>query len=181
MAKLIGLSGSLRKGSYNTGLLKSAVELVPQGSSLELKTINDIPLFNADLEAEGVPESVSLLKQSIQAADALVIATPEYNGGIPGVLKNAIDWLSRASQGQASVISGLPVALMGAAAGGLGTANAQSAWLPVLRSLHMPLWVDGGSLMVAAAHQKFDENGVLTDASVREQIENYLAGFIRSL
>jgi chromate reductase, NAD(P)H dehydrogenase (quinone) len=182
MTKLIGISGSLRTGSYNTTLLKCAAGLVPEGSTLEIKSINDIPLYSGDLEeSSGMPESVSALKQSIKAADGLLIATPEYNGSIPGVLKNTIDWLSRTGLDNLNVLNGLPVALMGATPGGMGTVNAQAAYLPIFKSLRMPLWIAGGGLMVSAVHTKIDENGDVTDEALREQLQNYLSGFIDSL
>lgn len=182
MAKLIGISGSLRKESYNTALLDCAASLIPEGSTLEIKSINDIPLYSGDLEASsGMPESVSKLKQSIKAADGLLIATPEYNGSIPGVLKNTIDWLSRTGLDNLNVLNGLPVALMGATVGGMGTVNAQAACLSIFKSLRMPLWIAGGGLMVSAAHTKIDENGAVTDEALREQLQNYLGGFIASI
>jgi chromate reductase, NAD(P)H dehydrogenase (quinone) len=182
MAKLIGISGSLRLGSYNTALLECASKLIPEGSSMEIGSISQIPLYNGDLEdSAGMPASVTSLKNSIQAADGLIIATPEYNGSIPGVLKNTIDWLSRTNLDELNVLNGLPVALMGATPGGLGTVNAQAACLPIFRSLRMQLWVTGGGLMVSSAYQKLNENGELQDDSLREQIETYLNGFIGSL
>ncbi len=182
MTKLIGISGSLRNDSYNTALLKCAAALMPEGSSFEIRPIIEVPLYNGDLEtASGMPESVTSLKQAIQLADGLVIATPEYNGSIPGVLKNTIDWLSRTGLDNLNVLNGLPVALMGATPGGMGTTNAQAAYLPIFRSLRMPLWIAGGGLMVSAAHTKFDEKGNLLDDALREPLENYLIGFIGSL
>jgi NAD(P)H-dependent FMN reductase len=182
MANLIGISGSLRLGSYNTALLECASSLLPEGSTLEIRSINDIPLYNGDLEeSSGMPESVTTLKQSIKAADGLVIATPEYNSGIPGALKNTIDWLSRTDQDSLNVLGGKPVMLMGATVGGMGTVNAQAACLPVFKSLRMPLWIAGGALMVSAVHTKIDENGAMTDEALREQLQKYLGGFIASL
>ena len=121
MAKLVGLSGSLRAASFNTGLLRAAAELVPEGSSLTVATPEGIPLYNADLEREaGMPEAVERLKAQIIAADALLLATPEYNNGIPGVLKNAIDWLSRPYG--TGALTGKPVAVLSAALGQYGGA-----------------------------------------------------------
>lgn len=181
MAKLVGLSGSLRAASFNTGLLRAAAELVPDGSSLAVATPEGIPLYNADLEREaGMPEAVERLKAQIIAADALVIATPEYNNGIPGVLKNAIDWLSRPPSDMARVFAGRPVAVIGASPGGFGTILAQAAWLPVLRTLGTRPWF-GGRLMVSRAGSAFDAAGNLTSPETRTQLEAFLAGFVADI
>src|SRR5262245_24276252 len=96
MITLVGISGSLRRGSFNTALLRAAAQLMPEGSELKVETIHGIPLYDFDVEtADGVPERVKVLKDEIAAADGLLLVTPEYNNSIPGVLKNAIDWLSR--------------------------------------------------------------------------------------
>lgn len=181
MAKLVGLSGSLRAASFNTGLLRAAAELVPEGSSLTVATPEGIPLYNADLEREaGMPEAVERLKAHIIAADALLLATPEYNNGIPGVLKNAIDWLSRPPSDMARVFAGRPVAVIGASPGGLGTVLAQAAWLPVLRTLGTRPWF-GGRLMVSRAGSAFDEAGNLTSPEIRTQLQAFLAGFVADI
>lgn len=181
MAKLVGLSGSLRAASFNTGLLRAAAELVPEGSSLTVATPEGIPLYNADLEREaGMPEAVERLKAQIIAADALLLATPEYNNGIPGVLKNAIDWLSRPPSDMARVFAGRPVAVIGASPGGLGTVLAQAAWLPVLRTLGTRPWF-GGRLMVSRAGSAFDEAGNLTSPEIRMQLQAFLAGFVADI
>ncbi len=181
MAKLVGLSGSLRAASFNTGLLRAAAELVPEGSSLTVATPEGIPLYNADLEREaGMPEAVERLKAQIIAADALLLATPEYNNGIPGVLKNAIDWLSRPPSDMARVFAGRPVAVIGASPGGLGTVLAQAAWLPVLRTLGTRPWF-GGRLMVSRAGSAFDEAGNLTSPEIRTQLQAFLAGFVADI
>ncbi|MGA3007361.1 MAG: NADPH-dependent FMN reductase, partial [Opitutaceae bacterium] len=118
MATLIGLSGSLRKGSFNTALLNAAAGLMPEGARLEVKSIHGIPLYNGDDEAaRGIPSPVQELKAAIAAADGLLLATPEYNHSIPGVFKNAIDWLSRPSADIPKVFGGKPVALIGASPG----------------------------------------------------------------
>lgn len=181
MAKLVGLSGSLRAASFNTGLLRAAAELVPEGSSLTVATPEGIPLYNADLEREaGMPEAVERLKAQIIAADALLLATPEYNNGIPGVLKNAIDWLSRPPSDMARVFAGRPVAVIGASPGGFGTILAQGAWLPVLRTLGTRPWF-GGRLMVSRAGSAFDEAGNLTSPEIRTQLQAFLAGFVADI
>lgn len=181
MVKLVGLSGSLRAASFNTGLLRAAAELVPEGSSLVVATPEGIPLYNADLEREaGMPEAIERLKAQIIAADALVLATPEYNNGIPGVLKNAIDWLSRPPSDMARVFAGRPVAVIGASPGGFGTILAQAAWLPVLRTLGTRPWF-GGRLMVSRAGSAFDDAGNLTSPEIRSQLQTFLAGFVADI
>src|SRR5829696_6506224 len=157
MIKLIGLSGSLRQGSFNTALLRAARGLMPDGAELDIRTIREIPLYDADVEAaQGIPPSVAALKDAIAAADGLVLVTPEYNTSIAGVLKNAIDWLSRPPADIKRVFGGKPVALLGALPGGFGTILSQNAWLPVLRTLGADLWF-GGRMMVSRASAVFDE------------------------
>lgn len=148
VTKLIGLSGSLRQASYNSALLRSAAGLMPEDSELVVETIRGIPLYDGDVEAaEGIPEQVAALKEAIAAADGLLLVTPEYNNSIPGVFKNAIDWLSRPPADIPRVFGSKPVALIGASPGGFGTILSQNAWLPVLRTLGAELW-SGKRLMV---------------------------------
>jgi chromate reductase len=178
---IVGLGGSLRRASLNSGLLRAAAELVPQGTMLAVHGIRAIPLYDGDLEtADGIPPAITALKDAIAAADGLLIATPEYNGSIPGVLKNAIDWLSRPADDIARVFGEKPVVLIGASPGGFGTALAQEAWLPVLRKLGTAPWF-GGSLTVAHAGKLFDEAGNLTDDATRDRLAALLAEFVRSL
>lgn len=177
MARLTGFAGSLRRGSYNRALLEAAAELVPDGSSLDVESIADIPLYDADREAEdGVPEAVTRLQERIAGADGLLIASPEYNNSIPGVAKNAIDWLSRPPSEIGRVFGGRPVALLGASPGGFGTVLAQAAWLPVLRTLGMQVW-PGPRIMVSRAHERIDD-GRLTDEKTRERLREFLQGFV---
>lgn len=176
MAKLIGISGSLRRASLNTALLRAAQELVPDGSELTIESIEGIPLYNADEEAEhGVPEVVSRLKDAIADADGLLIATPEYNNSMPGVLKNAIDYLSRPADDIARVFGGRAVAVMGASPGGFGTLLAQTAWLPIWRMFHVRPYFER-SLYVSRAHQHF-EDGALTDEDTKQRLAAFLEGF----
>ena len=124
--KLLGISGSLRAGSINTAALRAAAELAPEGADLTIATLHDIPLYDGDLEAsEGVPAAVTALAEAIRASDAVVFSTPEYNSGIPGVLKNALDWLSRI--GENPPLKGKPVSMISATAGRGGGGRAQYA------------------------------------------------------
>jgi chromate reductase, NAD(P)H dehydrogenase (quinone) len=177
MARLVGLSGSLRQKSFNTALLNAAAELMPEGSELAIHTIRGIPLYDADVEAaEGIPAPVAALKDAVAACDGLLLVTPEYNNSIPGVFKNAIDWLSRPDADIRRVFGGKPVALMGASPGGFGTTLSQIGWLPVLRTLGTELWT-GKRLLVSRAHTLVDADGALTDAKTREQVRAFMLGF----
>lgn len=179
--RLVGFSGSLREGSFNRKLLTAAARLLPSGAVLEVMPIDRIPLYDADVEAEsGIPAQAAALKDAIASADGLVIATPEYNGGIPGVAKNVIDWVSRPSSDIPRVLHGKPVALMGATPGGFGTVLSQTAWLSVVRHLRMRLWIGAGGLYVSGATKVFDESG-LADAEVEERVRTFMRGFVESL
>ena len=180
MTSLIGISGSLRQGSFNTALLRAAGHLMPDGATLEVRSIAEIPLYNGDLEQrDGVPAAVTALKEAIAAADGLLIATPEYNNSIPGVLKNTIDWLSRPASDIPRVFGAKPVALMGASPGPFGTILSQSAWLPVFKTLGAQLW-SGERLLVSRAREAIGENGSLTDEKIRERLRAFLQGFSTS-
>jgi chromate reductase len=177
MTTILGISGSLRQGSYNTALLRTASTLMPAGIVLAVETIRGIPLYDGDLEAsDGIPAEVSRLKDAIAAADGLLIATPEYNNSMPGVLKNAIDWFSRPADDIKRVFGGKPVAIMGASPGGFGTILSQNAWLPVFRTLGTRPWFEG-RLMVSRANKVFDDKGAMTDPAIQEQLARFLAGF----
>lgn len=144
---------------------------------IETHSIKDIPLYNADLEAaEGIPADVAKIKAAISTADGLLLVTPEYNNGIPGVFKNAIDWMSRPASDIREVFGGRAVAVIGASPGGFGTILAQDAWLPVLRTLGVKPWW-GGRLQVSKAPAAFDDAGELVDAEVRERLRVFLDGF----
>ena len=177
MIRILGISGSLRAGSYNTALLRAAQSQAGNTIELEIATLHGIPLYDGDLEQrDGLPEAVTSLKEQIVASSGVLLATPEYNNGIPGVFKNAIDWLSRPSSDIARVFAGRPFALIGASPGGFGTILAQNAWLPVLRTLGVRHWT-GGRLMVSRASQVFDEQGEIRDEAVRGQLARFLTGF----
>lgn len=173
--RVLGIAGSLRSGSYNRALLRAAAERAPEGMEVEEFPLGGIPLYDGDLENdERRPEPVRQLKEAIAAADAVLIATPEYNHGVPGVLKNAIDWASRPAM--KSPFAGKPVAVMGAAPGALGTARAQQQLKLILLSmLALPLPHPG--VVVGAAKAKFDADGRLTDEATGE----FLAAFLRDL
>lgn len=176
MTTLIGISGSLRAASFNTALLRAAAEVAPAGVTVKIETIKGIPLYDADVEAaEGVPGQVSTLKDAIAAADGLLIVTPEYNNSTPGVLKNALDWLTRPPADSKRVWSGRPVAVIGATPGGWGTLLAQSALLPFLRTVGARHWTEG-RLAVSKASEQF-EDGVLKNEQTRKMLETFVAGF----
>jgi NAD(P)H-dependent FMN reductase len=178
MTTILGLSGSLRVGSLNSALLRAAVEHMPSGSTLQIASIKGIPLYDGDVEAaSGVPPVVEELKTRIVAADGLLLVTPEYNNSIPGVFKNAIDWLSRPPADIPRVFGGRPVAVLGASPGQFGTLLSQTAWLPVLKTLGTRAFF-GARLQVARAPDAFDQSGKLVDDRVREQLRKFLERFV---
>ncbi len=179
MTRILGISGSLRAGSYNTALLRAARALAGDGVELDIATLHGIPLYDGDVEQrEGLPAAVVELKARIQACDGLLLATPEYNNGIPGVFKNAIDWLSRPASDIPDVFGDRPVALIGASPGSFGTILSQNAWLPVLRMLGTRLWT-GGRLLVSRAGELIDERGELADPALRQRLADFVQGFAR--
>ena len=172
--KILGFAGSLRKGSFNKALLQAAVELAPKGSEVQTFDIEGIPPFSEDLESEPAAK-VKDFKVAIEAADAMLIATPEYNYSMPGVLKNAIDWASR-PYGDNS-FAGKPVAIMGASIGTLGTARAQYHLRQSCVFLNMhPL--NQPEVMVASAQNKVDPAGRVTDEETRKRIAEMLAALV---
>jgi NAD(P)H-dependent FMN reductase len=180
MAKILGIAGSLRRASYNAALLRAAVELAPAGTTIEIASIRGIPLYDADVEEQGIPGPVVELKEKIVAADALLLVTPEYNNSIPGVFKNVIDWLSRPPADAARVFANRPVTLIGATPGKFGTIQSQRSWLPVLRTLRMRAYF-GTPLYVSGAADVFDGTGRLVDAGVRTCLEQLLKDFVQAI
>ena len=168
---VLGIAGSLRKGSYNAALLAAAGELLPDGMTLERFDLAPLPIFNEDLEAERFPGPVGHFHERIAAADALLIVTPEYNHSIPGVLKNAIDWASRPPK--KSPLNDKPVAVLGAATGTLGTVRAQVHLRVVCAYLNMHL-LNKPEVYVGHAREKFDASGRLVDEETRRLVHELL-------
>lgn len=168
---VLGFAGSLRRGSYNRALIRAARELAPDGMEVEPFDLDGIPLFNQDVEAKGFPDSVRSFHEAIGQADALLIATPEYQHGVTGVLKNAIDWASRPPRKAA--ILGKPVAIMGATPGMWGTARAQAQLRQALVYNNCPM-VLKPEILVANAKERFDEEGLLTHEATRKFIRQLL-------
>ena len=167
-----GIAGSLRRNSYNRALLRAAQELAPAGMEIRVfDRLAEVPLFNEDVEAAGDPEPVQALKRAIGEADALLIATPEYNHGVPGVLKNAIDWASRPPRG--SVLAGKPAAIFGASPAVTGTARAQTQLRQAFVFTQTPAVLQP-EILVYRAHEKFDAEGRLTDEKTREFVGRLL-------
>jgi chromate reductase, NAD(P)H dehydrogenase (quinone) len=176
--QVLGIPGSLRRGSYNRLLLEEARASSPPGMTIAITdALLSIPPFNEDLEAasEQGPEGVEHLWGQVASADGVLIATPEYNQSVPGVLKNAIDWLSRPRFAEA--LAGKPVALIGATAGRWGTRLAQSALRHVLYATESAV-LPSPALFLADAGHSFDASGRLVDGAVREQLQRLLAAFI---
>ncbi len=171
---ILGFAGSLRKQSYNKAILAVAVEAVPDDASLDVFDLEGIPPFNQDLELQP-PDKVKEFKAKIRAADAILIATPEYNYSIPGVLKNAIDWASRPYGDNA--FDGKPVAVMGASIGTLGTARAQYDLRRSFVFLNM-LPLNQPEVMVPFAQDKVDSKGRVTDKKTRDRIRELLESLI---
>lgn len=167
---LLGISGSLRKGSYNTAILHASGELLPEHVTLGIADISDFPLYNDDVRENGFPASVVRVGEQVAAADALLFVTPEYNYSVSGVLKNAIDWLSRLPE---KPFEGKPVAIMGASTGNYGTARAQYhlRQICVFTNMHP---MNKPEVLITRAHEKFDANGTLTDQPTREVIQKTL-------
>lgn len=172
--KIIALSGSLRRDSYNTRLARLMVDMAPDGVTIESATLHGIPLYDGDLEeSDGIPAAVSELRDRIKASAGLILITPEYNAGMPGVLKNGLDWLTRPGEEMKPTFSKRPTALAGATPGAWGTALAQSGALINLRQLGVNLFPD--YLRISRAHEVFNDAGV--DQKQREQVDRWLQAF----
>jgi len=172
--RILGMAGSLRRGSYNQGALRAAKLLVPENSEIDLFQLDGIPMFNEDDEKRP-PSSVLELKKRIRSADAVLIVTPEYNYSIPGILKNAIDWASR-PQGD-SAWSGKSAAIMGASLGALGTARAQYHLRQIFVTLNLfPL--NQPEVIIADAAHRFDENGNLIHEPTKQLIQALLKNLV---
>jgi chromate reductase, NAD(P)H dehydrogenase (quinone) len=169
--RVVGIAGSLRKASLNRALLRAAQELAPPGLYIEIEELDDIPMFNEDLDLAGPPASVLRLRQSVRAADGLLLVTPEYNHGVSGVMKNAVDWLSQPLRG--SALEGKPTAIMGASPGLAGTARAQSQLRQAFVLTNTPALLQP-EVLVSRAHEKFDVAGRLTDEGTRTFVADFL-------
>jgi chromate reductase, NAD(P)H dehydrogenase (quinone) len=175
---VIGIAGSLRTVSFNRALLSAARELAPPELIIEVRELNDVPLFNQDLERDGVPVAVAELRSAVRRADGLLLVTPEYNHGVPGVLKNAIDWLSQPLR--QSALEGKPTALMGASTGLAGTARSQSQLRQSFVLTNSPVMLQP-EVLVGHAPEKFDTMGRLTDGPTRQFVTVFLTQFVHWL
>ena len=169
--RILGIAGSLRESSYNRALLRSARELLTEGVESVEHDLSDLPFYDGDVEAAGDPYSVVALKEAIRDADALLIATPEYNRGVPGVLKNAVDWASRPPLG--SPLTGKPVAIMGASTGRGGTARAQEQLRSALEFSRANV-LEQPEVLVPEAFMRFDQQGELVDEGARAELAELL-------
>lgn len=173
--QVIGISGSLRKGSFNSMALRAACSLAPQDMQIEIAQIRDIPLYDEDLRAQGEPLVVAALKERLRAADAVLIVTPEYNFSLPGPLKNAIDWVSRPP---AQPFDGKVVAIMGASTGQVGTARAQYDLRKMMVCLNA-FTVNKPEVFIREAAGKFDKDGRLTDEATAKAIGDLLLSALK--
>jgi chromate reductase len=174
MFEIAGVAGSLRQGSYNRALLRAAQQLAPVGVRIRIHDLSGIPLFSEDVERAGIPTAVVRLREAVAEADGFLVATPEYNHGVPGVMKNAIDWLSRPPG--ASALNGKPAAILGASPGVTGTARAQSQLRQAFVFTNTPAMLQP-EMLVGRAHEKFDPGGRLTDDPTRKRLVRFLEEF----
>lgn len=173
---IIGINGSLRSGSLNRMLLKSASEvLTAKGAHVDDFDIGRVPLYNGDLDTDDPPAAVTELKEALSAADGLLLVTPEYNYGVPGVLKNALDWASRPAF--KSPLAGKPTALLSASMSMIGGARAQAQLRNVLFGTLTPVY-PAPEFLLMTAHEAFDENGDLVSEKTRSVLGRYLSGYL---
>jgi chromate reductase, NAD(P)H dehydrogenase (quinone) len=172
--RVVGIAGSLRKASLNRALLAAAQELAPASIHIDVEDLAEIPMFNQDVDDAGAPAAVVRLRQSVRDADGLLLVTPEYNHGVPGVLKNAVDWLSQPLR--RSALEGKPTAIMGASPGLAGTARAQSQLRQAFVLTNTPALLQP-EVLVSRAHEKFDATGRLTDELTRRFVADFLCRF----
>lgn len=171
--RVLGIAGSLRKGSYNAAALRAARELAPSGMVIEIFDISPIPLYNEDVKQQGFPPPVQDLRQRVKEADGLLLVTPEYNYSVSGVLKNTIDWVSRPPE---QPFDGKPIAIMGASQSLFGTARAQYHLRQMFVFLN-GLIMNRPEVMIMQAQNKFDAEGKLTDQATRDNMTQHLASF----
>ena len=170
--RIVGIAGSLRQGSYNRALLRAAQGLAPSGMTIEIHDLIDVPLYNGDVEAAGLPPAVTALKQAVAGADGVLFVTPEYNHGVPAVMKNALDWCSRPPR--EAPLNAKPVGIIGASPGITGSARGQSQLRQAFEftnSYCMPQ----PEILVFKAHEKFDADGKMTDGATAKYLGLYLA------
>lgn len=172
--RIVGIPGSLRRGSFNRALLRAAVGLAPPELAIDTWPLDAVPLYDGDVEAQGLPEAVHGLREAVAAADGLLIATPEYNHGVPGVVKNAVDWLSRPPKPHA--LESKPVGLMGATPGRFGTRAAQYQLRQALTPLNAFV-MPQPQILVTGVRDKLDDELRLTDEPTRDRLERYLKAF----
>lgn len=169
--RILGVAGSLRAQSYNRALLAAAREVAPDGVNIDVFDLAPVPLYNGDVEAAGDPEGVAAFKAAIRAADGVLFVTPEYNHGVPGVMKNAVDWASRPPSGAA--LSGKPVGIIGASPGQTGSARGQSQLRQAFEFTNS-FCLPQPEILVFRAHEKFDAEGRLTDEVTRQHLARYV-------
>ena len=172
--KIAGIVGSLRKGSFNRSLMNAAIELAPKGVTIEIAEIGDLPLFNTDIE-NPMPESVRIFKEKVDNSDAILFATPEYNHSVPGVLKNAIDWLSRPDDKNS--INEKPIAMMGASTGMIGTARAQYHLRQSVVGINGHI-LNKPEVFITFAREKFDASGKLTDEKSKQKVKELVEALV---
>lgn len=173
--RVLGLSGSLRQASYNTALLRSTQHLAPEGTRIDIYDLSSIPMYNDDVRLAGYPDEVARFRQAIRDADAVLIASPEYNRSIPGVLKNAIDWASRRPD---QPFAGKPLAIMGVSNGALGAAFANHHLRQIFVFMDACM-VNGPEVMIGGAKDKFDEAGNLVHEATRSFVADHLEKLAR--